>query len=63
MAESRPAGGSGRTEVIRVQGGCVVAQETLGEDGSPWLTLTRLDDPDGSDEQPPVDTPVRAPSR
>jgi hypothetical protein len=34
---------SGRTEVIRVDGGCVVAKETVS-DGVSWITLTRFED-------------------
>lgn len=51
LRASRPE--SGRTEVIRVDGGCVVATETMG-DGVPWITLTRFDDAlDASDEACP----------
>lgn len=35
---------SGRTEVIRVDGGCLVATEHVGDDGVPWITFTRFDD-------------------
>jgi hypothetical protein len=53
LRASRPE--SGRTEVIRVDGGCVVATETMGDGGVPWITLTRFDDPiDASDETHPL---------
>ena len=59
LRASRPE--SGRTEVIRVDGGCVVATETMG-DGIPWITLTRFDDPiDASDEAHPL--PKKPPVR
>jgi hypothetical protein len=48
---------SGRTEVIRVEGGCVVATEMVGDDGVPWIAFTRLDDDgwaEGSEEGRPL---------
>jgi hypothetical protein len=54
LRASRPE--SGRTEVIRVDGGCVVATETMG-DGVPWITLTRFEDTiEPSDESQPLPT-------
>lgn len=53
LRASRPE--SGRTEVIRVEGGCVVATETMGDDGVPWINLTRFDDTiDPSEESLPL---------
>lgn len=44
---------SGRTEVIQVEGGRVVATEMIGDDGVPWIAFTRLDDVewDGSSDE------------
>lgn len=50
---------SGRTEVIPVEGGCVVATEHVGDDGVPWITFTRFDDAgwnDASEEARPLST-------
>lgn len=42
LRASRPE--SGRTEVMRLDGGSVVAQHTVGEGGVNWIHFTRFDD-------------------
>lgn len=45
--------------MIRVEGGCLVATEMVGDDGVPWIAFTRLDDAgwtEGSEEVRPLPT-------
>lgn len=52
MDEPRRRQESGRSEVIRLDGGgCVVATERVDLDGVAWLTLSRFDDPGGDSEE------------